>query len=289
LLTPNRFTICRTSGGCRPFAELKSVKDYGFAAPKELTFKADDGTTLYGRLLLPLNATPSEKIPVIVNIYGGPAAQVVVDQWSQSAGASSLFAEILARDGFAVFSVDNRGTPGRSRKFQTAIRHEYGDIELRDQLTSLDQLFAEYPQLDRDSIGIWGWSNGGSMTLYALTHTDRFRAGASVAPVTDWHDYDSIYTERYLGLPADDPNVYENPITKFADRLHGGLLLAHGTEDDNVHFQNSIQMIDALIRSGKQFRFMAYPNKTHAIEGPEYRTNLFHMIEDHFRRELKTK
>ena len=289
LLTPNRFSICRTSGECRPFAELKSVKDFGLTEPKELTFKGENGTTLYGRLLLPPNATPREKIPVIVNIYGGPGAQVVVDEWSRWAGASPLFAQILARDGFAVFSVDNRGTPGRSRTFQTAIRHQYGDIELRDQLTSLDQLFAEYPQLDRDSVGIWGWSNGGSMTLYALTHSERFRAGASVAPVTDWHDYDSIYTERYLGLPADDPNVYENPIAKFADRLHGALLLAHGTEDDNVHLQNSVQMIDALIRGGKQFRFMAYPNKTHGIEGPEYRIHLFHMIEDHFERELKTK
>jgi dipeptidyl-peptidase-4 len=138
-------------------------------------------------------------------------------------------------------------------------------------------------------VGIWGWSNGGSMTLYALTHSDRFRAGVSVAPVTDWLDYDSIYTERYQGLPADDPNVYANPITKFADKLHGALLLAHGTEDDNVHLQNSMQMIDALIRAGKQFRFMAYPNKTHGIEGSEYRTYLFHMIEDHFQRELKTK
>lgn len=125
------------------------------------------------------------------------------------------------------------------------------------------------------------------MTLYALTHSDRFRAGVSVAPVTDWHNYDSIYTERYQGLPADDPNLYGNPITKFADKLHGALLLAHGTEDDNVHFQNSIQMIDALIRARKQFRFMAYPNKTHSIEGPNYRIHLFHMIEDHFERELK--
>jgi dipeptidyl-peptidase-4 len=125
------------------------------------------------------------------------------------------------------------------------------------------------------------------MTLYALTHSNRFRAGASVAPVTDWHNYDSIYTERYQGLPADNPNVYGNPITKFANQLQGALLLAHGTEDDNVHFQNSIQMIDALVRAGKQFRFMAYPNKTHSIEGPPYRIQLFHMIEDHFKRELK--
>ena len=287
-LTPNRFSACDVAANCRVFAKLKPVSEYGLAPLKYLEFKADDGTTLYGQLLLPPNSNGG-KVPVIVNIYGGPAAQVVVDQWSQWAGASTLFAQVLARDGFAIFSVDNRGTPNRGKKFSVAIRHEFGEIELRDQLTSLDQLFAQYPQLDRNRLGIWGWSNGGSMTLYALTHSDRFQAGASVAPVASWRDYDSIYTERYEGLPVEDPAVYDNPITKFADKLSGALLLAHGTEDDNVHLQNSIQMIDALIRAGKQFRFMTYPNKTHSIEGTEYRTHLFHMIENHFERELKPR
>jgi dipeptidyl-peptidase-4 len=132
-----------------------------------------------------------------------------------------------------------------------------------------------------------GWSNGGSMTLYALTHSDRFRAGAAVAPVSDWRNYDSIYTERYLGLPSQNPKGYADALTRAADKLHGALLLAHGTEDDNVHLQNSIQMADALIRAAKQFEFMAYPNKTHAIAGSEYRQHLFHMIENHFERELK--
>jgi dipeptidyl-peptidase-4 len=285
-ITPDEFSACDLAANCRSFAELRPVSAYGLAPFKYLEFKSDDGTILYGQLLLPANSNQS-KVPVIVNLYGGPAAQVVVDQWAQWAGASALFAQILARDGFAVFSVDNRGTPNRGKKFSAAIRHEFGEIELRDQLTALDQLLAQYPQLDRNRVGNWGWSNGGSMTLYALTHSDRFRAGASVAPVTSWRDYDSIYTERYQGLPSEDPIVYDNPITKFADKLNGALLLAHGTEDDNVHLQNSIQMIDALIQAGKQFRFMAYPNKTHGIEGPEYRIHLFHMIEDHFERELK--
>lgn len=286
LLTPNRVSVCDSTANCRVFAELRRVQDYALDTPNQLEFKADDGATLYGRLLLPPTPVGS-KIPVIVNIYGGPAAQVVLDEWEPWQGASELFAQILARAGFAIFSVDNRGTPNRGRKFAAAIRHEFGEVELRDQLTALDQLFAQYPQLDRDRVGIWGWSNGGSMTLYALTHSARFRAGAAVAPVTDWRDYDSIYTERYQGLPGEDPDVYSNPITKFADKLSGALLLAHGTEDDNVHMQNSIQMIDALVHAEKQFRFMAYPNKTHGIEGPEYRIHLFHMIEDHFEQELQ--
>ena len=237
---------------------------------------------LYGRLLLPPDSAASAKVPLIVNIYGGPAAQTVMK------GAPSAFDEILARKGFAVFSVDNRGTPGRDRKFQTSIRPEFGAIELKDQLTALDQLYAQYPQLDKDRTGIWGWSNGGSMTLYAMTHCDRFRAGVSVAPVTDARNYDSIYMERYFGLLKEDKEGYEmSDVTSAADKLHGALLLVHGTSDDNVHFQNSVKMVDALIKARKQFRLMIYPNKTHGIAGPDARIHLFNMIADHFERELK--
>src|SRR5258708_27127032 len=200
----------------------------------------------------------------------------------------SPFDEFLSRQGFAIFAVDNRGTPGRDRKFQTAIRHEFGAIELKDQLTSLDELLGKYPQIDKDRMAIWGWSNGGSMTLYAMTHCDRFIAGTAVAPVTNQINYDSIYTERYMGQLKDDPQGYaESDVTKDAAKLHGALFMAHGTSDDNVHFQNSVQMLNALIAAGKQFQLMIYPNKTHSISGSESRTHLFHMIDDHFVRELK--
>ena len=282
-LTAPRMSLCAVGGACSPVWQARDeVAEYGLRAPKFLEFKAEDGTTLYGRLLLPPDAPASGKIPLIVNIYGGPGGQMVLKQ------PTSPFDEILARQGFAIFSVDNRGTPGRGRKFQTAIRHEFGAIELRDQLTALDQLFAQYPQLDKDRTAIWGWSNGGSMTLYAMTHSDRFRAGVAVAPVTDWVDYDTIYTERYLGLLKDNPTGYaESDMTKAAANLRGALLLVHGTSDDNVHFQNSVQMIEALIKAGKQFRLMIYPNKTHGISGSDAHDHLFHMIEDHFERELK--
>ncbi len=288
LMTPPRMSVCTASGPCHKVWESRSVDDYDLIAPKFLEFKADDGTTLYGQLLLP-SATPTGKVPLIVNIYGGPAAQLVKNGWQEDwQGASGLFHQILARQGFAVFTVDNRGTPNRDRKFQTAIRHQFGAIELKDQLTALDQLFEQYPQLDRTRVGIWGWSNGGSMTLYAMTHSDAFKAGAAVAPVTDWRNYDSIYTERYQGLPKDNGKGYDDlHLAAVADKLHGSLLLAHGTGDDNVHFQNSIQMVEALIKAAKQFRFMVYPNKTHSIRGSADRDHLFHMIEDHFEKELK--
>jgi dipeptidyl-peptidase 4 len=281
--TSTRMSLCTVGGACVPVWQARDeVTEYGLRAPKFLEFKAEDGTTLYGRLLLPADAPASGKIPLIVNIYGGPAAQTVLKS------PPSPFDEILSRKGFAIFSMDNRGTPGRDRKFQTAIRHEFGAIELKDQLTALDQLFAQYPQLDQNRMAIWGWSNGGSMTLYAMTHSDRFRAGVAVAPVTDQINYDTIYTERYMGLLKEDQSGYEeSDVTKGAANLHGELLLVHGTGDDNVHFQNSIQMIDALIKAGKQFRLMIYPNKTHSIAGSDARDHLFHMIEDHFERELK--
>jgi dipeptidyl-peptidase-4 len=276
-------TLCAVGGSCSPVWKASDeIADYGLRAPKQLEFKADDGTVLYGRLLLPPDGAASGKIPVIINIYGGPAAQMVTK------GVPSAFDEILARKGFAIFAVDNRGTPGRDRKFQTALRHEFGAIELKDQLTALDQLLAQYPQLDGSRVAIWGWSNGGSMTLYAMTHSDRFKAGVSVAPVTNQENYDTIYTERYMGLLKDDKAGYEqSDVTKSADKLHGALLLVHGTSDDNVHFQNSIQMINALINAGKPFQLMVYPNKTHSIAGKDARVHLFTMIQEHFERELK--
>ena len=279
---PPRISVCAPSRACQKIWESRSVADYDLIAPKMLEFKADDGTALYGYLILPRDA--SQKIPLIVHIYGGPAGQTVQDDWG---GTTALFHQILAREGFAIFSVDNRGTPNRGKKFSAATRRQSGPIELRDQLTALDQLYTQFPQLDRSHTAIWGWSNGGSMTLYALTHSDRFKAGISVAPVTNWRNYDSIYTERYMGLLKDNASAYDDSIVSAAGSLHGSLLLVHGTSDDNVHFQNTIQMTDALIRSGKQFRLMVYPDKTHGIAGTGTRTQLFHMMDDFWNKELK--
>jgi dipeptidyl-peptidase-4 len=287
-LVPPRILLCAPGGNCYKVWEGRSVADYDPIKPIPLEFKADDGTVLYGSLTLPRNADATQKIPIpvplIVHVYGGPADQIVQDAWG---GTNALFHQILANEGFAVFAVDNRGTPNRGKKFSAATRLQFGGVELKDQLTALDQLYAQFPQLDRTRTGMWGWSNGGSMTLYALTHSERFKAGISVAPVTNWRDYDSIYTERWLGLPKDNARGYDDSIVSAASRLHGSLLLVHGTSDDNVHFQNTIQMTDALIRSGKQFRLMVYPSKTHGIAGSGTRTQLFHMMEDFWNKELK--
>jgi dipeptidyl-peptidase-4 len=283
-MTPPSLSLCTLGGNCKKVWDARSVDNFGLLTPKLLEFRADDGTKLYGQLIMPTEAA-SHSVPLIVYIYGGPAAQTVRNIWL----GPELFHEILAQKGYAIFTVDNRGTPGRNRDFQTSVRHQYGGIELKDQLAAIDQLFAQYPQLDRNRVAIWGWSNGGSMTLYAMTHSDRFKAGVSVAPVTDWHNYDSIYTERNNGMPNDKTSTSysDMDLPKLVDKLHGSLLLVHGTSDDNVHFQNTAQMTAALIKSGKQFRLMIYPDKTHGISGSEYRDHLFHMIEDHFDRWLQ--
>jgi dipeptidyl-peptidase-4 len=194
----------------------------------------------------------------------------------------------MAKRGFATLIVDNRGMAGRGQKFTAVLRRNFGATELKDQLASLDQVLRQYPIFDRNRLGWWGWSYGGYMTLYALTHSERFRAGVAGAPVTNWLNYDSIYTERYMGLPKDNAQAYRasSPVNNAAT-LNGRLLIVHGTGDDNVHFQNSVQMVQALIDAAKQFDFMIYPGKTHGISGPADQMHLYHLILDHFERNLK--
>ena len=211
----------------------------------------------------------------------------MVDAWR---GTTFLYHQLLARHGFAVFSVDNRGTPGRGRDFMAAANRTLGPVEIEDQLAALAQVLRQYPQLDGSRVGIWGWSNGASMTLFAMTHSDRFRAGIAVAPVTDPRLYDSTYTERYLGEIKENAGGYRrSAVVSFAGDLKGRLLLVHGTSDDNVHMQNSIQMIDNLVNAGKQFDLMLYPRKTHSIAGPAARTNLFTRMLDHWEQWLKAR
>jgi dipeptidyl-peptidase-4 len=283
LMTPPQLSFCHVGGDCTVFWRSKSVDGLNLIAPQFVDFKADDGTVLRGLLYLPPNSE-GKKIPLLNNPYGGPHGQTVRDQWG---GAGFLFNELLMHDGIAVLQVDNRGMGSRGKKFAAALIHNFGEIELKDQLGSIDQALQKFPQLDGSRMGWWGWSYGGYMTLEAMTHSDRFKAGVAVAPVTDWRDYDSIYTERYAGLVPQYEEGYKkgSPIT-YAANLKGHLLEVHGTSDDNVHMQNTMQMINALISAGKQFDLQIYPRKTHSISGPGTRVHLFTRIRSHFHREL---
>jgi dipeptidyl-peptidase 4 len=282
LTTPPSISLCTVDGHCNPFWKARSVEAYNLLTPKLVDFKAADGTTMLGGAILLPESGPmmaNGKVPLILNPYGGPGAPDIPDAW----GEIGFFDQILARQGFAILKVDNRGMANRGKAFALPIKHNFGEVELADQLAAAKQALEQFPQLDASRVGIWGWSYGGYLTLYALEHSDKLKGGVSVAPVTDWRNYDSIYTERYMGLPKDNEDGYRksSPVN-FADNLHGKLLEVHGTGDDNVHMQNTIQMVNAFINAGKQFNLMVYPRKTHGIGGFQARTHLFHMIEDHF-------
>jgi dipeptidyl-peptidase-4 len=176
---------------------------------------------------------------------------------------------------------------GRGRDFAYAAYQNFGPIQLQDQLQAIDAVLTKYPQLDSKRLGWWGWSWGGSFTLYALSHSSRFAAGVAVAPVTDWGNYDSIYTERYLGQPAEFPSSYKDfSVINQAQNLKGRLLLVQGTGDDNVHMGNTIQYIQQLISANIPFDLQLYPRKTHSIAGTDARTHLYERILSHFEENL---
>jgi dipeptidyl-peptidase 4 len=271
---PPTMRLCEFMGKCNVFWQTRAMESYHLRAPEQLEVKARDGTTLYATLLLP-EATSAASVPLIVNPYGGPEVQTVVNSW----GRDLLFDELLAQHGFAVLHADNRGMAGRGRAFQQAAWRNFGSVQLEDQLTVLDAALAKYPQLDPKRLGWWGWSWGGSFTLYAMTHSDRFRAGIAVAPVTDWRDYDSVYTERYMSKPADFPAGYKDfSVVNSVASLKGHLLLAVGTGDDNVHIENTVQLVQKLIQADIPYDLQIYPGKMHSIAGSDERTHLFKRI-----------
>jgi dipeptidyl-peptidase-4 len=283
-MEPPTLKLCAEAEKCIVFWKTRTLEPYHLRAPEQMEVKAKDGTLLYATLLLPEDANDAASVPVIVNPYGGPGSADVVNRWSNDL----LFDELLAEHGFAVLHADNRGMAGRGRKFAQAAYGDFGRVQLQDQLTVLDAALKQHPQLDPMRLGWWGWSWGGSFTLYAMSHTDRFRAGVAVAPVTDWRNYDSIYTERYLGLPGDSGSHYEGlSLLGTASHVKGRLLLAHGTGDDNVHIENTVQYVQKLIEAGIPYDLQIFPRKTHSIRGEDARTELYGRILAHFEEYLK--
>jgi dipeptidyl-peptidase-4 len=282
-MEPPTLSLCH-AGNCNMFWQTHALEPWHLRAPEPMEVKAHDGSTLYATLLLPEGAGSAASVPLIVNPYGGPGPQTVANRW----GDALLFDEVLAQHGFAVLHADNRGTGMRGRDFAQAAYHNFGPVQLEDQLTVVDAALAKYPQLDPKRLGWWGWSWGGTFTLYTLTHSDRFRAGVAVAPVTDWRDYDSIYTERYMSEPADFASGYHDfSVVNTAANLKGHLLIAFGTGDDNVHIENEVQFIQKLIEADEPYDLQIYPRKTHSIAGPDVRTHLFNRILAQFETYLK--
>jgi dipeptidyl-peptidase-4 len=285
LTEPSRKTL-RTAAGAEWViyreASHKLTDEYELLPAEIASFKSADGTLLYARLIKPANFHAGEKYPAVVMVYGGPGAQSVHNAW---AGAN--WEQVLATRGFVIWQVDNRGSAGRGHAFETPLYHRMGKIELADQLEGIQYLIAQ-GFADPKRIGMYGWSYGGYMTLYSLLNApDVFKAGIAGAPVTNWRNYDTIYTERYLGLPAENAEGYRSSsAVEYAGKLEAKLLMLHNIEDDNVLFQNSMQMADAFERAGKLFDMVVYPQKSHGVGGP-LRRQLLEKSTEFFEKNLK--
>ena len=248
-----------------------------------------DGTPLYASVIKPPDFDPAKKYPVLVHYYGGPGAQEVLDAWD--AGTQwqiFLWHEMMAQKGFIVFTLDNRGTSGRGHAFETPIARHFGTVEMADQLAGVAWL-ARQPWADTSRMGIWGWSYGGYLTCYLMLNSPGvFRAGFAVGPVTDWRMYDTIYTERYMGTPQDNAAGYsESSVLDKAGALQGKLLIAHGTDDDNVHFGQTVSLANSFVRAGKYAEYEIYAGRGHGLGDSVARVHLFNRATQFFLDNIK--
>jgi dipeptidyl-peptidase 4 len=266
--------------------ELKMLKDnaslkgqlskLSISKPEFFSFKTSDGTELNGWMIKPSDFNKSLKYPVLMHVYGGPGSQTVKNEYGNY---NYLWHQMLAQQGYIVVSVDNRGTGGRGEAFKKCTYGQMGKLETEDQIEAAKYL-GTLDYVNKDRIGIWGWSYGGYMTSLCLTKGNGiFKMGIAVAPVTNWRFYDTIYTERYLKTPQQNASGYDdNSPIQFAKQLKGAYLLVHGTADDNVHFQNSMAWTDALVNANIPFEMAFYPNKNHGIYGGPTRYHLYNRM-----------
>ncbi|HVV45105.1 MAG TPA: S9 family peptidase [Bryobacteraceae bacterium] len=266
--SPVKSTVCTAGGKQIGVFRETSKPDVELQPVENVTMKTADGTTLYGHLIRPAGFDASRKYPAVVDVYGGPDIQRVTNSW-----AGVNLDQLLAARGFVVWQLDNRGSKGRGHAFESVVFHDLGKRELADQKEGIEHLIS-MGFVDAARIGMSGWSYGGYMTLYTLTHApDLLRAAVAGAPVTDWRNYDSIYTERYMGLPSENAAGYDASSPAGAAGAMGNtkLLILHNIEDDNVHFQNTVQMAGALENAGKFFYMTVYTGKTHGLQGAQRR------------------
>jgi dipeptidyl-peptidase 4 len=272
------YTVCDNNGKPqRIIEENKSIKtlqqEYGTAPVSFFNFQTSENVTLNGWMLKPTNFDATKKYPVLMYVYGGPGSQQVLNRWK---GQDYWWFQLLAQKGYIVACVDNRGTGARGAEFQKMTYQQLGKYETLDQIEAAKYL-GKQPYIDAARIGIFGWSYGGYMSsLCILKGNDVFKSAIAVAPVTNWKWYDSVYTERFMRTTQENAAGYrENSPVYFADKLKGKYLLVHGIADDNVHFQNSAEMVNALVKANKQFDTYYYPNRNHGIYGGNTRLHLY--------------
>ncbi|WP_128330165.1 S9 family peptidase [Apibacter sp. HY039] len=242
------------------------------------------GEPLNAYIIKPKNFDPQKKYPVLMYVYGGPGHQTVTNSWDSF---NYWWFQMLAQQGYIVVSVDGKGTGGKGEAFKKATYKQLGKLELEDQLAAAQWLKAQ-TYIDENRVGIWGWSFGGYLTSLCMTKGNgTFKMGIAVAPVTNWRFYDTIYTERFLQTPQENSKGYdENSPINYAKELKGNYLIIHGTADDNVHLQNSVEMIEALVQEGKQFDMAIYPDKNHGIYGGKTRYQLYQKMTNYIKTNL---
>ncbi len=260
--------------------KIEGLEDYNITFPEFVTVTTTDGTKLNAYFIKPYDFNPDKKYPVLVYGYGGPGSQKVTNKWADH---QRWFGHYMASHGYVVFCLDNRGTGGRGKAFKNL---SYGDLSkwsIHDQIEGAKYL-AALNYVDKDRIGFWGWSGGGYLTIGVMTRAaDYFKVGASVAPVTDFYTYDAIWAERQMGLPSENAEGYQKAnLQNYVDMLKGKLLIIHGTGDDNVHYQNTLQFIDKCVNKNKQVDMFLYPNKNHFISGGYAKVNVYTKIRNYF-------
>ena len=280
LNTPSQVRLYDTSGKLvRVVAENKvdALKQYKLGTPELLQVKTRDGFAMEAMMIKPPDFDPRKKYPVMSFTYSGPHAPQVRNAWGST---TYMWHQMLAQKGYIIWICDNRTASGKGLESTWPVYKNFGELELRDLEDGVSWLKTQ-PYVDGTRIGIWGWSYGGFMTSYALTHSKSFKIGISGGTVADWRDYDSIYTERYMQTPQNNPEGYKksSPVNAAKD-LHGKLLLIHGAIDDNVHMQNTMQFIYELEKAGKQFELMLYPKSRHGVTDPLLVKHMRQMMTD---------
>ena len=283
MLVPYYITLCDNSGKVIRVLQdneklNEKISELKIKKPEYFKFTTSEGVTLNGYMIKPSDFDSKKKYPVFMTLYGGPGSQEVIEGYD---GVKMMWHEMLTQKGYIIACVDNRGTGARGKDFRTITYKQLGKYETDDQIETAKWL-AKQSYVDGSRIGIWGWSYGGYMSSLCITRgADVFKMAIAVAPVTNWKFYDSVYTERYMGTPETNPNGFDaNAPMAYADLLKGKYLLVHGTGDDNVHFQNSIEWINALISNNKQFEMMIYPDRNHSIRGGNTRLHLYTLLTD---------
>ncbi len=291
---PLQYTLCQNNGKVLQTLIdnkelLQKLAAYDLGTKELFSFTTSEGVQLNGWMVKPKDFDPARKYPVIMYQYGGPGNQQVLNQWGIGMnGNGAILEQYLAQQGYLCVCVDNRGTGGRGAEFEKCTYLRLGELEARDQVETALWL-GQQSFVDPDRIGIWGWSYGGWNTLMSMSEgRPVFRAGVAIAPPTCWRFYDSIYTERYMRTPQENQRGYDevNPISR-ASQLHGALLLCHGLADDNVHYRNTAEYVEALVQADKDFRQLVYTNRNHSIFGGNTRNHLFRQAVNHFNTTLK--